>query len=421
MSRTRTNFQVQALYVSTSPATGTMFSYGTTGVPSFVYPEVTGYLGSTGIATSAASFQSQLTTGIYQLNRIQSAGYSFETSRTPVQQFGQLNAIDYIIMNSPVASLNFNYIQSSLWNEKKLGLVCDGTVGALSGILNKTEDEKNYFLLTDPEGQDAVGNLTSNNNVAVMGIGNGFVTSYSTQGSVGNFPTVSVNVEGLNMSFQSTRSGITPALNPVNGRVWNASNSNGTFPFRYIIPAAATDIGTGNLAISALRPGDVTVTLLKRDAEGEGIASNATGVFDVPGVLISDAKIQSYNIGFDLSREAIQQLGSRFAISREPNFPVTISVSLDAIVGDLTTGNLSDIINCDDAYDITVKLNKPQTCSDFSNVTIAQYNVRNAKFNRVSYSDSIGSNRSASLSFTSEIGGPSTTTAGLFISGIYSN
>lgn len=418
-TRARTNFQVAALYVSSSPATGMMFTYGTTGVPSYIFTEVTGYLNSTGNPATPSAFQSSLNTGIYQLNRIQSAGYDFSVSRTPVRQFGQLNAIDQIIMNSPVASLNFNYIQASLWNENKLGLVCDGTVGALSGLLNKTSDEKNYFLLTDPQGQDAIDNAVSNSDTFVMGIGNGFITSYSSQGSVGNFPTASINVEGLNMSFQSTRSGISPALNPVNGRTAVLTNSQGSFPLRYVVPIARQEIGAGNLAVSALRPGDITITLLKRDAEGEGSITNATGVFDVPGALMTDAKIQSYNIGFDLSREMIQQLGSRFAISREPNFPVSISVSIDAIVGDLTTGNLSDIINCDDSYDITVKLNKPLTCTDFSNVVLAQYNVRNAKINRTSYSDSIGSNRSVTLNFTSEIGGPASTNVGLFLSGVY--
>jgi hypothetical protein len=397
-----------------------MFTYGTTGVPSFIFSEVTGFLNSTGNPATSAAFQAGLGTGIHQLNRIQSAGYDFSVSRTPVNQFGQLSSIDRIILNSPVASLNFNYIQSSLWNENKLGLVCDGTVGTLSGILNKASDEKNYFLLTVPQGQDAIANTASDSNTFVMGIGNGFVTSYSSQGSVGNFPTASINVEGLNMSFQNTRSGITPALNPVNGRVISNSNTNGNFPFRYIIPVAQQEIGTGNLSVSALRPGDITVTILKRDAEGEGTLVNATGTYDVPGALITDAKIQSYNIGFDLSREMIQQLGSRFAISREPNFPVTINASVEAIVGDLTTGNLSDIINCDDAYDITVKLNKPLTCTDFSNVTLAQYNVRNAKIDRVSYSDSIGANRNVTLNFSSEIGGPSETKAGLFVSGVYS-
>lgn len=397
-----------------------MFSFGNTGVPSFLFPEVTGYLNSTGNPATPAGFQTALSTGIDQLTRIQSVGYDFGVSRTPVNQYGQLNAIDYVIMNSPVASLSFNYIQSNFWNESKLGLVVDGSIGTLSGILNKTQDEKNYFLLKDPEGEDAIEDTKSNSTVTVTSIGNGYMTSYSAQGSVGNFPTVSVNVEGLNLSYQATRSGISPALNPVDGRPFRISNANGTFPFRYVVPVAHQEVGAGNMAISALRPGDITVSLYKRDAEGEGTGGDATSEFDVPGALISDAKIQSYNIGFDLSREMIQQLGSRFAISREPNFPVGINVSVDATVGDLTTGNMADIINCDDAYDVHVLLKKPASCTDFSNVTIASYEVRNAKLNRTSYSSSIGSNETVSLSFTSEIGGPGVTNAGLFLSGVLS-
>ena len=132
-------------------------------------------------------------------------------------------------------------------------------------------------------------------------------------------------------------------------------------------------------------------------------------------------KIQSYSIGFDISREPIQKLGSRFAFSREITFPVTVTCSIDALVGDLNSGNLGDMINCDDAYDIKVNLKNPAGCSVDSTQTVCEYNLRQAKVNSQSYTSDIGSNKSVTLEFAAQIGGPNQNYVGLFLSGVATN
>jgi hypothetical protein len=368
MPRNRVIYQSEALYVGPTPATGSH-----TGTPASV------------------------TNDVKLLQRIQSCNYSFNIDRTDVNQYGELAAIDRIILTSPTVSLDFNYLQANLVNEKSLGFtVSNGTnVSCISGILNKSADEKNYFVKVVGEGVDAVGTNSSAANQSTIGLGNGFITSYAAEGSVGNFPTVSLNIEALNMKFDSGVSGLNiPAINPSNGAPITL--------YKFHLPDATTNAGADTLSV--LRPGDVTLTIKKA-----GTANDPNNI----GTQISDAKIQSYNFSFDLARTPLEKLGSKFAFSREIDFPVTITASIDANIGDLTTGNLADFIVSDETYDINVAIKHPTSA-----VTQVNYLLKSAKLDSQEFSSSIGDNKSVSLSFSTQIGSPNQTDVGLFMSGV---
>lgn len=363
MSRNRIIYQSEALYAGPSPATGNHFSAGNAG-----------------------------NNLVEQLQRVQSANYSFNIARQDVNQFGELAAIDRVILESPTVSLDFSYLLNSLSNENLLGFgpLDTDQVSCISGILNKTADERNYFIRTTAEGTDALAVGTGAANQNVIGIGNGFITSYSTEGSVGNFPTVTVNVEALNMSFDN---GVTgnhiPAVLPTDGSKITTKN--------YALDAVVSSIGA--TGVSALRPGDITLDV--GYAEG--------------GVTISDAKIQSYTLSFDLAREPLQKLGSKFAFAREITFPVTVSMSVQALLGDLTTGNLADVITTDKNYDLAVALKHPTTSA-----IQAKYFLKRAKLDSQEFSSSIGANKSVTLNFSTQIGGPTQNDRGLMMSGVSS-
>ena len=365
-------YQSEALYVGPSPATGFHITTGSAAIK---------VAGPTGDSL------------VKQLQRIQTANYSFNIDRTDVNQFGQLAAIDRVILTSPTVSLDFSYLSSNLANENNLGLSIQtgtGEVAALKNILQKTSDEKNYFIRTVSEGNDAVlFNTTGVADNGVIGIGNGFVTSYSTEASVGNFPTTTINVEGLNMNFQKGSNGNTiPAVNPVDG-----SNISGTY---YILPQATKSVGTTNSSISALRPGDITLSL--------------PATF---GADSANLNIQSYTLSFDLARTPLERLGSKFAFAREIDFPVTVNLSVEAQMTDLTTGNLAVLVNDDSAtYTPTITIK-----NGLENVV--KYTLKNCKLDSQEFSSDIGSNKSVTLNYSAQIGGPQDTDNGLFISGQY--
>jgi hypothetical protein len=346
---------------------------------------------------------------IKQLYRIQSVNSNWNVNRVNVNQFGEQAAIDRVILESPTVSLSFNYLLANMYNESGLGFHTAGLYNAISGFLDKSQEDRNFWLKITPEGDDAVGSTKSNIDTFNYGFGNGFVTSYSTQGSVGSFPTVDIGVECLNMTFETGISGVIPAIFPANGtRVAG---------YRYILPTASGSPGSGNLDISVLRPGDISLEFRERSAEDEGIVGAANGSYNTAGVSITDAHIQSYNISFNLGREQMQRLGSRYAFSREITFPVDVNVSVDGILTQIITGSLHDITNCDKSYDVVVNLKKP-ACPGEAQPVIARYEIRNAKMDSTNFSSDIGSNQRVSLNWTTQIGSARQTGVGIFFSGV---
>tara|TARA_Y100000401_G_scaffold115625_1_gene119685 strand:- start:604 stop:2058 length:1455 start_codon:yes stop_codon:yes gene_type:complete len=473
MARTRVIYQGEALYCSQDVA----YNVAQTGTQE-----------GAGVTSTPDNFN------IKDLNRIQSVNYSFNVTRQDVNQFGDLAAIDQCIVEAPTVSLDASYYLADFTNEHRLGLyvtqsgqgtkygganassniarhpVGDQTVeasglykSAITNLIDSTTTayQKNYFILTAKEGKDANLNspsgvplANSGNYESIIGIGNGFLSSYSTEGSVGGMPTVSIGVEGQNMNFvnlpyrpdgeavtnQGYRtsgsargnspaalasssliglSGESPAVNPINGTKYGHS---------VCLPIPTGNASGSNMGvISTLRPGDITLTLAKQT--GDAITFAATGENtseptnritspDYAGASIADAHIQSYNIGFDLSRTAIQKMGVKYAFARPVDFPINVSLSVDAIVSDLTTGSLADIINCDDSFDARVTMRDP-SCETDPKPIVCNYIVKGLKLDSESFSSDIGSNKTVTLDFSTQIGGPSQKNKGIFMSGYH--
>jgi len=145
------------------------------------------------------------TNSIKQLHRVQNANYAFNVARTDINQFGELAAIDRIITDTPTVSLDFSYYLANFANEHFLGLNVgatgnaqgvdpfgdgEGLTTAVKFYLDSTKDQRNYFIQTSAEGIDGI-NDEDNTKKGVIGIGNGFITSYSVDAAVGGLPTAS--------------------------------------------------------------------------------------------------------------------------------------------------------------------------------------------------------------------------------------
>jgi hypothetical protein len=326
-----------------------------------------------------------------QLSRVQTANYGFDITRQDVNQYGQLAALDRVILEQPVVSLDFSYYANSGQNEQTLGLTVSPSQGALSSILSGVNDKKNYYILVSPEGSDAnLDALTATGQGKTIGIGNASITSYQIEAAVGAIPTVTVNAEGYNMKFYPQTTGFTPDITPENG----APNTSTTFA----IPTPSSGDG-----FTALRPGDVTLSI--------------SGI----GVDASDLKIQSFTINADIGRDPIQKLGSKFAFTREITFPVVVKASVDAVLGDIGGSDnlgkaLSDIV-CDESakYNLTLVLNQPKTSCGGASTPALTYTLKGVKLDSQSFSSSIGDNKTVTMDFSAQIGGASDQNNGLFI------
>ena len=284
MARNRVIYQSEAIYVSQSG-----YAEDLTATSGFNGDSQDGGWANDKISAACKD-------AVSDLHRVQSANYSFSITRQDVNQFGELAAIDRIITDTPTVSFDTSYILANFDNENKLGfeVTPSGTsatkfVSCISGLIDSTTTahQKDYFILTSKEGSDAVDNLSTGKYESIIGIGNGFVTSYSSEASVGGLPTVSVGVEGMNMNYNvvltgaqveptppagagfrinthsellSGVSGISPAIDP----------EDGTSVDKYVVLPIATQNASGDTAspngqgglISALRPGDITLSLI---------------------------------------------------------------------------------------------------------------------------------------------------------------
>ena len=142
---------------------------------------------SQAVYASQTAYDGALTASraVVPLERVQSANYSFSVARQDVNQFGELAAIDRIIIDTPTVSFDTSYYVNGLSNEEALGfeITPSGTAmqgnmtSCISGIINSetTANQKDYFVLTTKEGADAADLLVTGSYESIIGIGNGFI------------------------------------------------------------------------------------------------------------------------------------------------------------------------------------------------------------------------------------------------------
>tara|TARA_Y100001938_G_C8067578_1_gene421172 strand:+ start:614 stop:1756 length:1143 start_codon:yes stop_codon:yes gene_type:complete len=349
-----------------------------------------------------------------QLHRVQDVSHSIEVARQDINEFGKLAALSREVIEPPTVGLDFTYYPVDGWNEASgLGFSVRGVntsveTSAVSGIMqqNSTVAEKNYYVLTVPEGEDASSlpegtpyTPTKYSDMGVIGIGNGYITSYTLDAAVGDIPTVSASVEASNLRFDVSGSGIqNPAISTTDGTA---------MPGTVIIPKSTT----GDLSAAALRPGDVTISF--------GTDSLQAGGAILPGMTsagagnISGANVQSFSVDLPLSRTPLQRLGNVFPFSRELDFPISATLSVTANLTEIEAGALRELL-CNDARkrDVTVTMNN--RCGAGTSLV---YTFKGAILDSQNMSSTIGDNKSVELSFSTQIGGASDNENGVFISG----
>ena len=351
-----------------------------------------------------------------QLNRIQSANYSFSIERQDVNQYGDLARIDSLVLSPPTVSLDFSYYLADGFNERALGFFVqhsgvatksqrDANAGPLSsgnfasGQLASSSGT-NFFIVTSPAGDDlnqAGAGVAIDSSDSVIGVGNCYVSDYSVELAVGSLPTVNVSVEGANMNSVAAAGAnfASPAVDQEAGTA---------FVKPITLPPPTRDGGITGTAdgapITALRPGDITLNLSSLESRSLVKIDGADG-----------AHVQSASISVPLSRTPIERLGSRFPFSRDVDFPVSCTFSVSAVVSTTQAKNLVDILDLGKVdADIMIK--------DSADADAIQYRMKGLKIDSQSFSSSIGSNKTVDLTFSTQIGGPKDTANGIFMSGI---
>ena len=343
------------------------------------------------------------TTGIsaasHSLRRVQSCNYNFSVSRQDINQYGELAAIDRLIIQEPTVTVDLSYyFEPTGFNERHLGLRTDAASGTsttsdhmLADIITGGTgfDQKNVYILVSDAGIDAndTGVMGTGTVDGIIGIGNAFLTSWSLEAAVGAIPTVSCAFEGQNIVFTAGTgvSGLSIGNPSVVDGV-DMSSSMVTLPSG----AGLFDAGT---QVSAVRPGDITLTL----------GSSNTDNSPMFGLNESDLKVQSVSVAMTIGREPIRKLGKAFAFAREITFPINCTMSVNAIIGAAAANKLFTLMTANgDATKYYCEL--ALTGYIGSSAKTAYVMIKGAKLDSENFTTSIGPNKAVTLELSAQIG-----------------
>jgi hypothetical protein len=371
-----------------------------------------------------------------QLTRVQNANYNFSIDRQDVNQFGQLARIDALVLKTPTVSLDFSYYPTDGFNERALGFYVQtgsGAAGNFSSGQMGNSSGQHFYIVTTAEGTDLNYETSANSlsGKSVIGIGNGFLTNYSIDASVGNLPTAKVTIEGLNMNSSTyvANSGVlavgsavvaitgafSPQVDPTQGVV-----ATGVSGYQKIIVLPTPSQGTGEFTPSALRPGDIVLNFgtyggASSTSEQTGKAVPIADIYGTANGIGSDGlHLQSASLALPLSRTPIERLGSRFAFARVVDFPIVATLNVSAIVNEVQSRNLAIMLDDNSERDIIMRIKNSKNTAEDAMV----FTLKGTRLKSESFSSSIGSNKTVDLVFETQIGGPNDSQHGVFLSGI---
>ena len=401
---------------------------------------------------------------IKQLDRVQALSYDISIPHHQVTQLNTRSVVDRPIINPPEVSFSFSYLVSDVSNEAKMGLYVNhprfehpyegaplfsNNTGQslISGFAEDDEtkdgfkDKKNFYLVVRSDKEDL--NQTNNDSLTslevrdanglipptsvnigdppyhnphedivdmkssghnVIAFGNCYMTSYSTEASIGDFPRVDISYVSENVMFYTSGSGFaTPTIETKSGTQISGVEC--------VIPKMKA-----RNPISVIRPGDIDFSV---------------DSFSGLGIDFNNLHLESYSINFDLPREAQTSLGYKFPISRKLNYTIPVQIGINGVVEKMSSGSLIDLVQLNQDYNFTVNLNRSQECSAVSTDSprhagvlgltgtepLIKYPFNKAKLDSFDYDTSIGSSKQFSAIFSTELD-PDNLTKGFFISGL---
>lgn len=345
-----------------------------------------------------------------QLHRVDN--FSFEVdiagARQDVREFGQLARIATLVNSDLNATASIGYLLTDGENENHLGFEVKnsitgdfvGDVQGISGFLTASADhkERNLFAVTVAEGKDAFDSNAWDDRTEhdVIGLGNSFITDYTVDLSVGEIPRADISIEASNLVFYTGQSSglYNPSINPSNGEMADTG--------QVVLPIPST----GDSTVDVLRDGQVTLDL--EDATALGIG----------GSNLAEIHPQSVSLSIPLAREPLSEIGKEFAYARPLTFPIDVTLAVSAISADLEEGELSSLLTgCAGQEKRNINVKMFDRCG-LGNLKFG-YQVKNAILDNQSFGQDLDGNETVDLQFSAQIGGATTVTDGVFLTGDY--
>ena len=349
-----------------------------------------------------------------RLEKIQNFNYSIQQPRLNAQGFGQKQNIFQGINGPPEVSFNFSYIPDGVTNENRLNFNVNHFSGnnapmfsglcTNSGLLNDRDfylvinkDDNDLFSenatltnsLINPSNVTQVINSNSQN-YGLLHFQNSYLNEYSFNVSLGNLPTVNQSYIADNIVFYNSGSGVKYTLLDLKSGINQVNNDT------VIIPKALNYNQTAISGQNILLPGDASVTFY---------TNNTTGVLFYTDI------IQSLDYSLSFNRKSYRAINYKFPLLRKMEFPINGKLNTSFIVEENLVGSFFDTLNRDEDYNIVVNFNNRKIGVDQTKLIFS-----GCKFTNINYDSSIGSNKTATLSFDFDLD-PDFGRRGLFVSG----
>jgi hypothetical protein len=349
-----------------------------------------------------------------RLEKIQNFNYSIQHPRSNAQGFGQKQNIFRGISGPPEVTFNFSYIPDGVTNENRLNFNVNHFSGfsvpmfsglcTNSGLLNDRDfylvinkNENDLFFenatltssLINPTNVTQVINSNSQN-YGLLHFQNSYLNEYSFNVSLGNLPVVNQSYIADNIVFYNSGSGVKYTFLDLQSGINQFGNDT------VIIPKALNYNQTAISGQNILLPGNASVTFY---------TNNTTGV------LFYNDIIQSLDYSLSFNRKSYRAINYKFPLLRKIEFPINGKLNTSFIVKEDLSGSFFDTLNTDDDYNIIVNFNNIQAGVDRTKLIFS-----GCKFTNINYDSSIGSNKTATLSFDFDLD-PDFGRRGLFVSG----
>jgi len=303
--------------------------------------------------TNRIIYQSQaVSVGGTTLDGVQSCNYGIDIGREDVNQFGQLGAVDKVILAAPTCTMEIGYYAGGFGGAtvepgKLNGLLQSGMYGSQSGV-------------------DVVVGLTTNEGIDYTAAGNavtlksGVLTSFSCEASVGAIVNNTLSFAGTDFNYGTSM----PTA-----------------------PTTTIDIAT-----------QTGVSCIITEVGGAASSPTPSGTF---------VNYQSATVNYDLGQEVLQRLGDSstpYYYAVVPTFPATSNIDFESLAINqgmkIVVNNLAQSANT-----ATTAVEDGGYANVQVNVGGVEYKLVNCTMDSHNFSSSVGDNATLSASFAATIGG----------------
>jgi hypothetical protein len=351
-----------------------------------------------------------------RLEKIQNFNYSIQENRLNAQGFGQKQNIFRGVSLSPEVNFNFSYIPDGVTNENRLNFDVatfnSTSQPAMFSSLcsnNSLYNNRDFYLVINKNDNDLFGNYEMNDNSIIptgvidildpnsinyglLHFQNSYLNEYSFNVSLGNLPVVNQSYISDNIVFYTSGYDIRYSILDIRSGINQPQND------KILVPRALNLNQPSISGRNILLPGDANVTFY---------TNNTTGV------LFYTDTIQSLDYSLSFNRKSYKAINYKFPLLRKIEFPINGKLNTSFVVKQNLSGSFFNTLNNDDDYNVVVNFNK---CANINGVYPTQLIFSGCKFTNINYDSSIGSNKTATLSFDFDLD-PDFGRRGLFVSG----